>query len=162
VTTRRKGREAALQILYALDANASVDVADASHGFFNHLEGGGSEQGMEHDDFLSPEQTSPSLDPREQTPNWAQTLAHDVTSHRDELDAAISQTSRNWRIERMARVDRNILRLALFELKYCPDVPVRVTLNEAIELAKRFGTAESPAFINGILDSTVKALAIAK
>jgi hypothetical protein len=60
--------------------------------------------------------------------------------------------SRNWRLERMARVDRNILRLAVGELVHAPATPVRVVINEAVELAKRFGTAESPAFVNGVLD----------
>ncbi|MCA1664939.1 MAG: transcription antitermination factor NusB, partial [Myxococcales bacterium] len=60
--------------------------------------------------------------------------------------------SKNWRLERMARVDRNLLRLALYELKHVDDVPAKVAINEAIEIAKRYGTNESSAFVNGILD----------
>jgi N utilization substance protein B len=75
-----------------------------------------------------------------------------MREHQSEIDALIGKASRNWRLERMARVDRNLLRLAVYELKYCSDVPAKVAINEAIEIAKRYGTAESPAFVNGILD----------
>lgn len=71
---------------------------------------------------------------------------------RGNVDDVIVAGSRNWRLERMARVDRNILRLAVGELVYAPETPVRVVINEAVELAKRFGTAESSAFVNGVLD----------
>jgi len=70
----------------------------------------------------------------------------------DEIDAKIREVSKHWRLERMARVDRNILRLATYELLKRPEVPRRVTLNEAVELAKRFGDENSPAFVNGVLD----------
>jgi N utilization substance protein B len=70
----------------------------------------------------------------------------------EEIDAKIREVSKHWRLERMARVDRNILRLATYELLKLPDVPRRVTLNEAVELAKRFGDENSPAFVNGVLD----------
>ena len=91
-------------------------------------------------------------------PDAVEQLVREVTARRDELDELIAQVSRTWRVERMARVDRNILRMATFELKHLPEIPARVALNEAIELAKRFGTAEAPVFINGLLDSVVKAL----
>ena len=68
------------------------------------------------------------------------------------IDAAIRAVSEHWRLERMACVDRNIIRLAVFELMTLPDVPRKVTLNEAVELAKRFGDESSPAFVNGVLD----------
>ena len=69
-----------------------------------------------------------------------------------EIDAKIRQVSRHWRLERMARVDRNILRLGTYELLKMAEVPRRVTLNEMVELAKRFGDENSPAFVNGVLD----------
>jgi N utilization substance protein B len=75
-----------------------------------------------------------------------------VRTHRADLDELIEAHSHNWRLERMARVDRNVLRLGTFELKYRPDIPRKVTINEAIELGKRFGNEESAAFINGLLD----------
>jgi N utilization substance protein B len=68
------------------------------------------------------------------------------------LDTLIRQYSEHWRLERMAAVDRNLLRVALYELLYQPDIPTKVVINEAVELAKRYGTDESGAFVNGILD----------
>jgi N utilization substance protein B len=75
-----------------------------------------------------------------------------VLAHREELDAMLVATSENWRLDRMTGVDRNVLRVALFEVLYCPDVPKNVIINEAVEIGKRFGTEDSGAFINGILD----------
>lgn len=72
--------------------------------------------------------------------------------HRDEIDAIISEHSSNWDINRISLVDRSNLRLAVYQLMYCPDIPTRVILNEAIELAKTFSTAQAPGFINGLLD----------
>jgi N utilization substance protein B len=85
-------------------------------------------------------------------------LVRGVAMHRDELDGLLGSLSKNWRVERMALVDRNVIRLALFELKFCADVPTNVVLNEAIELAKLFGTAEASAFVNGLLDRAVNEL----
>ncbi len=78
-----------------------------------------------------------------------------ITGTRDTMDVVdkkLSSVARNWEISRMAVVDRNILRMAIFELLYCDDIPPKVTINEAIELGKRFSTANSGSFINGILD----------
>jgi len=73
-----------------------------------------------------------------------------------EIDAVIAETAENWMMERMAAVDRNILRAAVFELLYCPQVPPVVAINEAIEIAKKYSTAQAAAFINGILDKIHK------
>ena len=81
-----------------------------------------------------------------------------ASARRTAIDELISGSSKNWRLERMSRVDRNILRLGTTELSAFPGVPVRVALNEAVELAKRFGTSDSPAFVNGILDRIATAL----
>ncbi len=87
-------------------------------------------------------------------------LVRGVGARKEELDATLTRLSRNWRIERMAVVERNIMRLALWELLHAPAVPINVVINEAIELAKRFGTAEGAAFVNGILDRAVTELEI--
>ncbi len=79
-------------------------------------------------------------------------LVRGVVQHRDGLDQRIADSSTNWRVPRMALVDRNILRVAVYELVSLPEIPPRVILNEAIEIAKRYGTADSGSFINGILD----------
>ena len=82
----------------------------------------------------------------------ANELVRGWAQHQQVIDDRIREASKHWRLERMARVDRNVLRLAIYELLERPDVPRRVTLNEAIELAKRFGDENSPAFVNGLLD----------
>src|SRR5262245_11076116 len=83
---------------------------------------------------------------------FATELVEGVVAHKDELDAGIARVAHHWSLDRMPPVDRNILRLASFELLHCPEIPVGVALNEAIELGKRYSTAQSGAFVNGILD----------
>jgi N utilization substance protein B len=85
-------------------------------------------------------------------PAYLQELVEGVASHLEELDALIARYSEHWRLERMTSVDRNLLRLAVYELVYEPDVPSKVVINEAVELAKRYGTEASGAFVNGLLD----------
>ena len=85
-------------------------------------------------------------------------LVSGVSVGRPQIDALIESFSSNWKVSRMSGVDRNILRIAVFEFMGCPDIPTRVTLNEAIDIGKRFGTEESGAFINGILDSIHQAV----
>ena len=80
-------------------------------------------------------------------------LVGGVNAGKTEIDALIERFSSNWKLSRMSGVDRNILRIAVFEMVCCPDIPTKVTLNEAIDIGKRFGTEDSGAFINGILDS---------
>lgn len=88
--------------------------------------------------------------------HYAEVLVRGVSQNRSEIDRIIQEHSPNWRLERMARVDRNVLRIATFELMQRPDVPHKVVINEAIEVAKRFGTEESGAFINGLLDKVAQ------
>jgi len=80
-------------------------------------------------------------------------LIEGVKEFQPEIDALIERFSENWKMSRMSRVDRNVLRLAIYELLHCHDIPPKVSINEAIDIAKRFGTEDSGAFINGILDS---------
>ncbi len=79
-------------------------------------------------------------------------LVRGVSAYRAEIDAQLTELSRNWRLERMGIVERNVIRIALFELGHAPNVPTAVVINEAVELAKRYGTAEGVAFVNGLLD----------
>ena len=81
------------------------------------------------------------------------TLVEGVEDHRPELDALIAGHARNWSLDRMPAIDRNVLRLALYELKDRPDVPVAVVIDEAVELAKRFSTDDSGRFVNGMLSA---------
>ncbi len=85
-------------------------------------------------------------------------LVSGVNAGKPGIDALIERFSSNWKISRMSGVDRNILRIAVFELMCCPDIPTKVTINEAIDIGKKFGTEESGAFINGILDSINQAV----
>ena len=85
-------------------------------------------------------------------------LVNGVLQTKSELDSIIEKFSDHWKIGRMACVDRNILRIAVYELLYCRDIPPKVSINEAVDIGKRFGTEESGAFINGILDSIRMAL----
>ena len=90
------------------------------------------------------------------THEFSEMLVTGVWDKLAEIDDLIATYSTNWKVSRMASVDKNILRLAIYELLYMNDVPFRVTLNEAVEIAKRFGTAESSAFVNGILDHVAR------
>ncbi len=136
--SRRKARALALQVLYAQDlaAGAGGGVDDAVATYAERFE----------------------LDVDPEARDFAQVLARAAASDPAAVDAAIVSASRNWRLDRMARVDRNILRLAVGELLGVPETPMKVVINEAVELAKRFGTAESPAFVNGVLDRIAQAL----
>lgn len=87
---------------------------------------------------------------------FAERLYEGVMQHRAELDALLGAHAINWKVGRMPIVDRNILRVALYELLWMPDVPAKVTVNEAIELAKRFADDEATRFVNGILDHVLK------
>ena len=80
-------------------------------------------------------------------------LVNGVLEFRPQIDALIERFSKNWRVHRMTCVDRNVLRVAVFEMLFCPDIPPKVSINEAIDVGKKFGTEESGAFINGIIDS---------
>jgi N utilization substance protein B len=86
------------------------------------------------------------------------TLVNGVLENSDEIDALIEKFSKNWKINRMSCVDRNVMRIAVYEMLYCEDIPPKVSINEAVDVGKKFGTEESGAFINGIMDSIRNAL----
>ncbi|MEO0606120.1 MAG: transcription antitermination factor NusB [Myxococcota bacterium] len=96
--------------------------------------------------------------PESEEVEFAQRIAHGVEANRESIDGLIEQSSNNWRLPRMPVVDRNILRMAAYELMEATDIPVNVAINEAIELAKRFGTGDSRAFVNGIVDRMARQL----
>jgi len=124
---RRKSRESALQVLYQLNITRQ-DATTALTRFQEHFLSHG-----EADDFMK-------------------RLVLGVLEHFPQLDRLIEQYSENWRLDRINMIDRNILRIALYELLYCEEIPPKVTINEAIDLGKRFGSEDSGSFINGILD----------
>ncbi len=94
--------------------------------------------------------------PREEVANYAALVMKHISEHGPEIDAAISAVSTHWRIERMAVTDKNILRLAVAEMLFSSDVPPRVAIDEAIELAKKYGDESSGRFVNGILDAVAR------
>ena len=127
IGSRSRSREIALQVLY------SCDTVHAP----------------------TPELWASTLDDAESTPEvkaFAHELVAGTLGQRGEIDALIATAAENWELSRLAAVDRNILRLAVHELAGRSDIPAKVSINEAIELGKRFSTAQSGAFINGILD----------
>ena len=89
-------------------------------------------------------------------------LVFGVHEHLQEIDAKISQYATNWQLKRMAIIDRNILRIGVFELQFTTDIPPKVTINEAVELAKKYGDLDSSKFVNGILDNIHKTEVIPK
>jgi transcription antitermination factor NusB len=131
MSLRRKARELALQILFQWDALKDRND-DPIHNFFHQYPAVSSVR------------------------DFAMLLVKGVVEHRTEIDQVIQENTEHWSLERMAIVDRNILRFALYELLYLDEIPVRVTLNEAIEIAKRFGTEDSGGFVNGILDKVLQ------
>jgi N utilization substance protein B len=131
---RRKAREVALQFLYQLDLGGDDDPTPHEPDFW-----------ARH-----------SLDDNAQT--FARHLVHGAKANQVKIDQLISQCAEHWNLDRMSAVDRNILRMAIFELLWQPNVPPKVAINEAIEIAKKFGTQESSRFINGILDRVHKEL----
>lgn len=127
---RRKAREYALQMLY------QYDISQQSSGLF--------------DGFWSDKVVQDDI--RE----FANNIVDGVIKNLSMIDEKIRMSASNWSVDRMAVVDRNILRMAIFELLYIRDIPAKVTINEAIEIAKRYGVEESGSFVNGILDRVVK------
>ena len=130
--SRRHSREYALQMLYQMELSGDP----LSHVF-------------EHSGRRQAEEDA-------ETGEFAEALVQGVAGQKEEIDAFIVKYSTHWKLNRMAAVDKNILRIAVFELKNCKDIPLKVTLNEAIEIAKKFGSEESGSFINGVLDKIAK------
>lgn len=130
---RRKSREMALQFLF------SHDFTGASDG----------PQDVEQE----LEQFRGSFETGKKTLPYALELIHGICAHREEIDRELAGRSHNWRLERMSHVDRNILRIAVFEMMHRQDVPAKVAINEALEIAKLYSIPDSVAFINGILDA---------
>jgi N utilization substance protein B len=124
---RKKSRGFALQVLYQLDMTKQ-DPAGAMAQWRDHFS------------------------PHEENDEFVERVVLGVLEHRKEIDQLIETYSENWRLDRMNTVDRNILRMAAFELLYCEEIPPKVTLNEAIDLGKKYGSEDSGSFINGILD----------
>lgn len=136
--SRAASRQLALQVLYAVDLLA-------------HTRAEGSSEAPPGADEVF-ERVSRNFDLPEGARAFAKELVTGVVAEREALDTCIGRCARNWRVERMAAVDRNVLRLAAYEL-IATDTPASVVIDQAIELARRFGDDPSPAFVNGVLDA---------
>jgi transcription antitermination protein NusB len=136
---RRRSREVAVQILYEMEMT-DTPPEEAIQLFYEIYSD--DEKEDDDDEFDLPMEVRP----------FAEQLVMGVELHQAEIDRLIGSASQHWRLERMSVVDRNILRIALYEMLYCSDIPPKVSINEAVDLGKSFGNADSGAFINGILD----------
>ncbi len=121
---RREGREAAVQYLYLCDLNGDSDLA----GYYKF-------RGL-----------SPSAR------RFCDSIVQGAAKHRESIDETIRKNTQNYELNRISVVDRNVLRVAIYEMLHCPDVPPVVSINEAIEIAKKYSTEESGRFVNGVLD----------
>ena len=124
---RRRGRELALQALYQIEITGDASPAPLEL-FWSYFEGN-----VKARDF-------------------ARRLVSGVVMHREKIDQLIEQSTDHWKLSRMPKVDLTILRLATYELLFCPDIPLNVSIDEAIEVSKRFSSEDSATFINGVLD----------
>lgn len=131
---RRKARELALQILFQVDVG-NLPIEEAIETTLSEAVGA--------DDEIR---------------NYAVQLVRGVWEQKSNLDAQIQGVTRNWAVERMAAIDRNLIRIALYEILNVSDVPYRVAINEAVELAKEYGTTESRRFVNGVLGALLRRL----
>jgi N utilization substance protein B len=131
---RSHAREVALQVLFQHDHNPNMD-----HGAVKQFVAGR----LKDSELVT----------------FCLSLSDGVINHQAEIDQRIALAAENWRVSRMATVDRNVLRMGTYELFYNPETPARVAFDEAIELARRYGSADSPGFVNGVLDRLYQSLA---
>jgi N utilization substance protein B len=132
MTRRSRGREVALQVLYQIEQNTGMPIIEVHQFISRRLLG---------DAKLI---------------EFTEDLIAGVREHQPRIDEMIKEVAENWRLDRMAAIDRNILRLGAYEVLFCPEVPAKVAINEALELAKRYSTAQSSRFVNGILDRVLQ------
>jgi transcription antitermination protein NusB len=132
MTRRSRGREVALQVLYQIEQNPGMAVGEVRQ-FINRR--------LLADDKLI---------------EFTLDLVAGVRQRQPKIDAMIQEVAENWRLDRMAAIDRNILRLGAYEMLFRPEIPAKVAINEALELAKRYSTAQSSRFVNGILDRVLQ------
>ncbi len=129
---RREGRELALTYLYQLDLGVE-DITSVTSAIEQDKRGSG------------------------RVRSFARSLVQGVWRHRAEVDELISGHLMHWKLERLTRTDRGLLRMAVYEMKFDPDIPAKVAINEAVEIGKKFGGEESGRFLNGVLDAILHA-----
>ncbi len=148
ITSRREIREKALQTLFQLLANPALTKEEAMHHALALLNEDEEKVDKDEQEEGNTKQT---------VPPYLSELVSGVQAHEQELDALISKHLRNWSIQRLAKTDLLILRIAVYELVYQPDIPANIVMNEAIEITKEYSDEESRKFVNGILSSVHQA-----
>jgi len=149
---RREARERAVQFLFQHDLNPPEDLEAALNHFWDSQRSAAiaEEKGMAT--WGQPIALPPPTADEAAVRQFAEPLIRGALDHRDEADALIKKHAQNWDLHRMAAVDRNVLRLAIYEMLYRDDIPPVVSINEAVDIAKKFSTQDSGKFVNGILD----------
>jgi transcription antitermination factor NusB len=156
---RRKAREAALQILYMNELGNPKNLEQAMRRYWDH------DWVIESDCHLCPEECKDRNKPKSRFSSpvnrlaeipFTKQLVNGVIEQKEQIDHEIEKRSHHWKLNRMSFIDRNILRIALFEMLFCDEIPPNVSINEAIEIAKTYGDKNSASFINGILDQIEK------
>lgn len=154
---RRIARECAVQFLFQHELNPPANLDDALDRFWEDRRAtlNEGERPAAADpapaEGVEPGPPAPSAD-EAAIRVFADALVRGVVGHRDAIDGEITRVSQNWALNRLAAVDRNIIRLAIFEMQHRPDIPPVVSINEAVDIARKFSTAESGRFVNGLLD----------
>jgi len=159
ISGRRTARETALLVLFSVDVGNQPNYETALENFREYLKDDNEvlTDLLGHSDYEPAsasllQRARKTLNPDGAHWQFVERMVRGVDSHSKAIDELIERFSLNWKVSRMGRVDRNILRLAAYELAFESDVPSRATLNEAIEIAKRFGSEDSGKFVNGVLD----------
>jgi len=149
---RREARERAVQFLFQHELNPPENLELDLAQFWSSQRGAAIEEEKGAARWNEPVELPPPTAEEAETRLFAEPLIRGVLEHREALDALIKQHTRNWDFNRIAAVDRNVMRLAIFEMLHRQDIPPVVSINEAVDIAKKFSTQDSGKFVNGILD----------
>src|SRR2546427_1444423 len=149
---RREARERAVQFLFQHDLNPPEDLDPALDQFWQSQRGAVIAEEKGTATWGQPVEMPPATADEAAVRLFADPLIRGALEHRDEADAIISKHAKNWELHRIAAVDRNILRLAIYEMLHRDDIPPVVSINEAVDISKKFSTQDSGKFVNGILD----------
>jgi N utilization substance protein B len=149
---RREARERAVQFLFQNDLNPPENLEAALNHFWDTQRAAAIADEKGDAKWGQPSELGPLTTDEAAVRLFADPLIRGAVEHREQLDEAIQRHAKNWDLHRMAVVDRNILRLAIYEMLHREDIPPIVSINEAVDIAKKFSTADSGKFVNGILD----------
>ena len=149
---RREARERAVQFLFQFDLNPPENLDEALARFWASQHAAAIAEEKEASTWGQPHELPPPTVEEAAMRIFAEPLIRGTIEHREEADALIKKHAQNWDFHRIAAVDRNIMRLAVFEMLHREDIPPVVSINEAVDIAKKFSTEDSGKFVNGILD----------